>query len=139
MQSLNTKTTKRSEPMDYPEHDVSAIVVDCAFKVHSNLGPGLLESTYERCLIHELNKKNLHVEAQKMIPIVYDGIRIDAGYRVDLMVEDSLIVEIKAVEKMSPVFQAQLMTYLRHAQKKTGLLINFNTKLIKDGIRRISI
>jgi len=121
------------------ENDLSTIAVDCIFKVHKALGPGLLESTYEKCLLHEFDKRGLTVEAQKTLPVIYDDIKIDAGYRIDLLLEDELIIEVKAVEKMIPLYQAQLMTYLKLANIKTGLLVNFNNKLIKDCIRRISI
>ena len=121
------------------ETDVSKIVVDCIFKVHTSLGPGLLESTYEACLIHEIKKRNLHIENQKLLPVLYDGLKIDAGYRLDIIVENELIIELKSVEKMIPLYQAQLMTYLKLADVRTGLLVNFNVPLIKDGIKRISI
>lgn len=112
-------------------------VVDSAFKVHSTLGPGLLESVYEICLAHELSKRRLKFQAQGAFPIVYGDVRLDAGLRIDLLVEDQLIVEIKAVETMLPVFEAQLLTYLKLTNKRLGLLINFNVPKIKDGIKRI--
>jgi len=112
-------------------------VVDSAFKVHSTLGPGLLESVYEICLAHELKKRGFKFQTQVPFPIFYDGLRLDAGLRIDLLVEDRLVVEIKAVETMQPVFDAQLLTYLKLTQKRLGLLINFNVPKIKDGIKRI--
>ena len=112
-------------------------VVDGAFKVHLALGPGLLESVYETCLTHELRKRGLHVQTQVAFPIVYDAVSLDAGLRIDLVVENLLLVEIKAVEAMQPVFEAQLLTYLKLTQKRLGLLINFNVTKIKDGIKRI--
>jgi GxxExxY protein len=111
--------------------------VDAAFKVHSTLGPGLLESVYEICLAHELSKRGLKVQTQVAFPIVYDEVRLDAGLRIDLVVENQLIVEIKAVETMQPVFEAQILTYLKLTKIRLGLLINFNVSKIKDGIRRI--
>lgn len=125
--------------MDSTKPDISGIVVDCTFKVHTQLGPGLLESTYEKCLEHEIKKMGLSIECQKILPVIYDGIKIDAGYRIDLLVQDNLIIELKAVEKIIPLYRAQLMTYLKLSNIKTGLLINFNSKLIKNGIQRISI
>lgn len=136
---LTTKNTKLLELANACENDISHIVVDCVFRVHKTLGPGLLESTYEACLVHELKKRNIKFGTQKTLPVLYDDIRIDAGYRVDILIEDQLIVELKSVEKIIPLYQAQLMTYLKLSKIKTGLLINFNSKLIKDGIRRISV
>jgi GxxExxY protein len=117
-------------------------VVDGAFKVHLALGPGLLESVYEVCLAHELNKRGLKFQTQVAFPIIYDNVRLDAGLRIDLLVEEKLIVEIKAVEIkaveiMQPVFEAQLLTYLKLTKMHLGLLINFNVPKIKDGIKRI--
>jgi GxxExxY protein len=121
-----------------PETDrLAKMVVDSAFKVHTTLGPGLLESVYEVCLSHELGKRGLKFHAQVPFPIIYDGMALDAGFRIDLLVEDQLVVEIKAVEEMLPLFDAQLLTYLKLAQKRLGLLINFNVPRIKDGIKRI--
>jgi GxxExxY protein len=111
-------------------------VVDSAFKVHKHLGPGLLESVYEHCLAHELSKRHIHVERQVPVPIVYDGDRLESGLRLDLLVNDSIVIEIKAVEKMIPVYQAQMLTYLKLSGKRLGFLINFNVPLIRDGIRR---
>jgi GxxExxY protein len=112
-------------------------VVDGAFKVHSTLGPGLLESVYEICLAHELSQRGLKSQTQVAFPISYDGLLLDAGLRIDLLVENQLVVELKAVETMLPVFEAQLLTYLKLAKMRLGLLINFNVPKIKDGIKRI--
>ncbi|HEY2329601.1 MAG TPA: GxxExxY protein [Verrucomicrobiae bacterium] len=112
-------------------------VVDSAFKVHSALGPGMLESVYETCLAHELGKRGLSFQTQVSFPIIYDGVRLDAGLRIDLLVENKLVVELKAVETMLPLFEAQLLTYLKLTDMRLGLLINFNVTKIKDGIRRI--
>lgn len=113
-------------------------VVDAAFKVHSNLGPGLLESAYEACLAHELTKRGYRVERQKAQPVIYEGLKIEVGYRLDLLVEDLIIIELKAVEQLAPIHQAQLLTYLKLSSKQLGFLVNFNVPLIKDGIRRIA-
>src|SRR5687768_15295815 len=119
-------------------NELSGKIIDSAIKVHKALGPGLLESAYEKCLVHELRKNGLKVETQVYLPVIYDGIQIDAGYRIDLFVEDIIIVEIKAVDSLLPVHQAQLLTYLRLAQRKIGLLINFNVALLKQGIKRVA-
>ncbi len=116
---------------------IASAVVDSAFKVHSALGPGLLESVYEICLAHELRKRGLEVERQIALPVFYDDIRLDAGLRLDLVVNRLVIVEIKAVEKFNPVFAAQVLTYLKLTGYALGLLINFNVARIKDGIKRI--
>ena len=113
-------------------------VVDAAFKVHSSLGPGLLESAYETCLAHELTKRGYRVERQKAQPVIYDGLEIEVGYRLDLLVEDLIIIELKAVEQLAPIHQAQLLTYLKLSTKQLGFLMNFNVPMIKDGIRRIA-
>ncbi|MBU6170881.1 MAG: GxxExxY protein [Verrucomicrobia bacterium] len=113
-------------------------VVDAAFKVHSSLGPGLLESAYEACLAHELTKRGYRVERQKAQPVIYEGLEIEVGYRIDLLVEDLIIIELKAVEQLAPIHQAQLLTYLKLSSKQLGFLMNFNVPLIKDGIRRIA-
>ncbi len=115
---------------------VATQIVDAALKVHSTLGPGLLESVYEACLVHELERRGLSVRRQVAVPITYEDLRIDAGLRLDLLVEDQVIVELKAVEKLLPVFEAQVLTCLKLADRRLGLPINFNVSLIKDGIRR---
>ncbi|MGH8759426.1 MAG: GxxExxY protein, partial [Burkholderiales bacterium] len=112
-------------------------IVDAAFRVHTTLGPGLLESVYEQCLCHELRKRNVRFEAQVNLPVIYDDMRIDSGLRLDLLVEDQIVVELKSTERMVPLFEAQLLTYLKLSGKRLGLLINFNVPLIRDGIRRI--
>ena len=118
-------------------NEITGAIIDAAMKVHSVLGPGLLESAYETCLKHELRQRRIFVESQVTLPIVYDGVLIDAGFRADLMVEGQVIVELKAVEKMTPLYEAQLLTYLKLSKLKVGLLINFNVLHLKDGIRRI--
>lgn len=117
-------------------NDLSSVIVDAAFKIHTTLGPGLLESVYEACMEYELNKRGCSVERKISMPISYDDLRLDAGLRLDLLVDNKIIVEIKAVERLLPVHDAQLLTYLKLAAKPLGLLINFNVPVIKDGIRR---
>lgn len=117
-------------------NQVSGQIVDAAFRVHSQLGPGLLESVYEACLIYELRKRQLKVAAQVELPVVYDNTRLNTGFRLDLLVEQSVIVELKAVEAIIPVHKAQLLTYLKLSGYRVGLLINFNVPLIKQGIQR---
>lgn len=112
-------------------------VIGCAMEVHRNLGPGLLESTYERCLAHELGLAGLEFKVQTPMPIRYKNVALDCGYRVDLLVEDRLIVELKAVEQTLGIHHAQVITYMKLAKAPVGLLINFNVKLLKDGIRRL--
>jgi GxxExxY protein len=117
---------------------IAAEVVDSALKIHKKLGPGLLESAYEACLEHELKKRAFSVESQKPQPVHYDGIVIDVGYRIDLLINDLVIIELKAVAELAPIHQAQLTTYLKLSKKSLGLLINFNVPLLKNGIRRIA-
>jgi GxxExxY protein len=114
-------------------------IIGAAIQVHRELGPGLLESAYEVCLCHELLLSDLKIERQKVIPIFYKGIKLDAGYRLDLVVEEQVIVEIKAVSELLPVHEAQLLSYLKQAGGGRGLLINFNVKLLKHGIRRLIV
>ena len=112
-------------------------VLDASFKVHTALGAGMLESAYEACLLYELRQRDLGVESQVALPIIYDGVKIDAGYRIDLFVENELIVELKAVERILPIHQAQLLSYLKLSNKNLGLLINFNVPHLRDGIKRV--
>ncbi len=119
-------------------HEFAArAIVDSAFSVHTALGPGLLESVYEQCLAHELKMRGLRVERQVAVPVKYRDVCIDAGFRMDAIVNQLVIVEIKAIEKIMPIHEAQLLTYLKLAEKRLGLLINFNVSLIKEGIRRL--
>ena len=111
-------------------------IIGCAIEVHKLLGPGLLESAYEKCLEYELTRKGLCVERQKPIPIVYKKLRLDYGYRIDLLIENKVIIEIKSVDALHPVHEAQILTYMKFAEKKVGLLINYNVKLLKEGIKR---
>ena len=120
------------------ENELSKIVFDCALKVHRNLGPGLLESSYEECLFYEIKKLGLIVEKQKALPLVYEEVKLDIGYRIDIIVENKLIIEIKSVEALNDVHFAQLLTYLKLTNCKLGLLINFNVALIKNDIKRVA-
>lgn len=115
---------------------LTGIILNKAFEIHSALGPGLLESAYEECLYYELTQCGLIVERQKLLPIIYKGITIDSGYRLDLLVNNQVIVELKSVDSLQPIHAAQLLTYLKLANKKCGLLINFNVKHLKEGIKR---
>ncbi|BAY33833.1 hypothetical protein NIES2107_57350 [Nostoc carneum NIES-2107] len=119
------------------ENEISGAVVDAAYKVHTTLGPGLLESVYETVMDFELRRRKLQVKRQVIIPVVYEDVILDEGFRADLIVEDKVIVELKSVETVHPVHKKQLLTYLRLANKRVGLLINFNVSLIKDGISRV--
>ncbi len=119
------------------ENQIATQIVDAAFRIHVALGPGLLESAYEALLTHELQKRGLRVTRQEPIPIVYEGVHLEVGYRADLIVEDKVIVEIKSVERLARVHVKQLLTYLKLADKRLGLVINFGEELIKNGIRRV--
>lgn len=119
------------------ENEIAKISVDCAYKVHSKLGPGLLESVYRECLLYELKKAGLYAEKEVPLSVVYEEVRMDCGYRADIIVDHKVIIEIKAVEAMNDIFLAQTLTYLRVTNLKLGLLINFNVVKIKDGIRRV--
>lgn len=124
-------------PISDKEERIAKEIVDAAYTVHSNLGPGLLENIYEVCLCHELKKRSLSYRRQVYLPIVYDGIKFDEGLRLDVLVEELVICELKAVETMNPVFMAQLLSQLKLTGKRLGFLINFNVPLIKDGIERV--
>ena len=119
------------------ENELSRIVFDCALKVHQTLGPGLLESAYEECLFFELKKLGLVIEKQKPLPLIYEEIKLEIGYRLDIIVENKLILEIKSVDALNEINFAQLLTYLKLTDCKLGLLLNFNVILIKNGIKRV--
>ena len=119
------------------ENELASIVCNAGLKVHKTLGPGLLESAYEECLYYELQTSGLLVEKQKALPLVYETVKLDAGYRVDLLIENKLIIEVKAVNALNDLHLAQVLTYLKLSGCKLGLLMNFNTVLLKDGIRRV--
>ena len=120
-------------------NEITGEIVDAAMKVHSALGPGLLESAYAACLRHELIKRGLRVYSEVPVPVTYDGIRLEAGYKIDLLVEDTVIVELKAIEALAPIHQAQIISYLKLAHKSVGLLINFHSLHLKDGIKRFVV
>jgi GxxExxY protein len=126
----DTKDTKRSD-------ELSNEIIGAAIEVHRTLGPGLLESTYEECLCQELTLKKISFERQKTLPITYKGIQLDCGYRLDILVEKLVIVELKTVERIEPIHDAQLLTYLKLSDLWLGLLINFNVPVLKEGIHRI--
>ena len=120
------------------ENDLAKIVFYAGMKVHKALGAGLLENAYEECLYYELQKSGLFVEKQKVLPLVYEDIKLDAGYRIDLLVERKLVVELKSVEELNSLHLAQILTYLKLSGCKLGLLMNFNTVLFKDGVKRVA-
>jgi GxxExxY protein len=119
------------------ENEIATIIVDAAYKIHTRLGPGLLESVYEATLAYELAKRGLQMRRQQAMPVIYESVRMDIGFRADLVVADRVIVEIKSIDGISPVHRKQLLTYLRLTGKRLGLLINFNVELIRDGITRV--
>jgi len=119
------------------ENGIAKVIVDASFKIHTTLGPGLLESVYEKVLLYKIEKRGLNVNNQRPIPVVYENVKLEIGFRADLIVEEKVIVEIKSVENLLPVHKKQLLTYLRLTDKRLGLLINFGSALIKDGIKRI--
>jgi len=134
------KERKEGAKADEPSlrlNEISRQVVDSAFAVHYSLGPGLLESVYERCLAYELEKRGLSVARQLLLPIRYEELFIEAGFRLDMLVNDGLVVEIKSVERLLPIHETQLLTYLKMANLHLGLLINFNVPRLRDGVRRL--
>ena len=136
----DTKTPRGMiEAIPVSTDDVARQIVDAAFKVHSTLGPGLLESVYEVCLAYELTKRGLEVSRQVALPVIYDGMQLDAGFRLDLLVCNCVIVELKVVELLLAIHKAQLLTYLKLSGYRLGFLINFNVPLIKDGIVRLAL
>lgn len=119
------------------ENEITRIVIECAMKVHSKLGPGLLESAYQACLYYELSKTGLKVEREKPLPVIYDDVKLDCGYRIDLFVEDMIVVELKSIDTFSDIHLAQVLTYLKLADRRVGLMINFNVERLKYGIKRV--
>ena len=119
------------------ENEISKIIFDLGLKIHKNLGPGLLESAYEECLFYEISKAGLFVEKQKPMPLIYEEVKLDIGYRIDLLVEKSVVIEVKSCEALNDVHLAQVLTYLKLSGCRLGLLININTNLLKNGYRRI--
>jgi GxxExxY protein len=120
-------------------NQITRTVIGCAIEVHKNLGPGLLESAYEECLAFELNNAGLYIERQKPTPVVYKEIKLDCGYRIDILVENVLVIELKTVDALNPVHEAQILTYMKFSKKYIGLIINFNVTLVKNGIKRYII
>jgi GxxExxY protein len=119
------------------ENEIGETILGCAIKVHSALGPGLLESTYEVCLIHEILKAGVKADRQIPLPVIYDGVELEAGYRMDLLVAGIVVVELKVVEKLLPLHTAQLLSYLKLSKRKLGYLLNFNVVQMRDGIKRV--
>lgn len=122
---------------NHGDFELSGLVLECAYKVYSELGPGLLESAYQACLEYELLEKGLQVEREKPLPVVYKDVKLDCGYRLDFVVENKLILEIKSVEDLAPIHLAQVLTYLKLSNIRYGLLLNFNVRRLKDGIKRV--
>jgi len=123
--------------MKHNLNEITEAIIGAAIAVHRELGPGLLESAYEACLTYELAERKLKVERQKGLPVTYHGVQLDCGYRIDLLVEEQVVVELKTVERLEPIHEAQLLSYLKLSGCKVGLLINFNVKVLKNGIRRL--
>ena len=119
-------------------NDISGKIIECAIGVHKELGSGLLENAYEACLLFELHRAGLKLQRQVSMPVLYDGVNIDVGYRLDLLVDDQVVVDLKSVAKLFPVHEAQLLTYLKLSGLKLGLLLNFNTRYLKNGIRTLA-
>ena len=119
------------------ENELSHIIIGLAIDIHSSLGPGLLESAYQECLFYKLNKEGFKVEKEKTMPLIFEGLKLDCGYRIDLLVENKLVIEIKSVTELNDVHLAQTLTYLKLGDYKLGLLINFNVTLLKFGIKRV--
>ncbi|MDR8392378.1 GxxExxY protein [Aliifodinibius sp. S!AR15-10] len=122
---------------EYSENEISKIVLNASIKVHRNLGSGLLENAYHKCLTYELMKQNLNIETEKALPLIYEDVKLEAGYRLDIFVNKKVVIEIKAVEALNDVHLAQTLTYLKLSDCKLGLLINFNVALLKNGFRRV--
>jgi GxxExxY protein len=120
-------------------NQITGVVIGCAIEVHKSLGPGLLESAYEECLAFELINAGLKIERQKPTPVIYKDIKLDCGYRIDILVENILVIELKTVDAFNPVHEAQILTYMKFSKKYLGLLINFNVTLLKNGIKRYKI
>ena len=129
-------SSKEGAEVKQSMNEITEKIIGAAIAVHKELGPGLLESAYEACLVYELVQSGLKVESQKSLPVSYRGVKVDCGYRIDLLVEDQIILELKSIEKLEPIHEAQILSYLKLSGYKIGLLINFNVSLLKNGIRR---
>jgi len=138
---LHREVTERHREKIYRMeiNKITEIIIGCAIEVHKSLGPGLLESAYEECLCFELQQAGLKVERQKPVPVVYKDIKLDCGYRIDVLVENQIIIELKTVDTFNPVHEAQILTYMKFANKNLGLLINFNVTLLKNGLKRYKL
>lgn len=134
---MSSQQTREFAPISRSTDEIARDIVDAAFRVHAALGPGLLESAYEVCLAHELTKRGRTVQAQLALPVVYEGVKLDAGYRIDLLVDSAVVVEVKSVEALAPIHDAQVLTYLRLSGRRLGFLINFNVARLKQGIKRL--
>ena len=138
MRQFEPRRTQRAQRGSERVNELTETIIGCAIKVHRVLGPGLLEKTYQVCLTHELQKAGLAVLTEVVLPVVYDGVRLEAGYRIDILVEDKVIVELITVERVLPIHEAQLISYLKLSGKRVGLLINFNVRMLVDGVRRLA-
>lgn len=138
--SLNAKERegKREGSLRMDENDLSGVIIGCGMRVHTALGPGLLESAYEECLYYELTKKGLNVGKQVPLPLIYEEVQLDCVYRLDLIVENKVIIEVKSVESIKPIHSVQLLTYLKLTDCKLGLILNFNVLHLKEGIKRVA-
>jgi GxxExxY protein len=138
-QVLTAESTESTESTEMKSNinEITDVIIGAAIAVHKELGPGLLESAYEACLTFELADQKVKIERRKGLPIKYRGVQLDCGYRIDLLVEDKVVVELRAVQRLEPIHEAQLLSYLKLSGCKVGLLINFNVKVLKDGIRRL--
>jgi GxxExxY protein len=134
---LNHEEHEGHEAISASAEAAGKLVIDAGLKVHRALGPGLLESAYELCLAHELQSRGVAVRRQVSLPVLFDGVKLDAGYRLDLLVEEQVVVEVKSVESLAPLHEAQLLTYLKLSQFRLGFLMNFNVQLFKQGLRRL--
>jgi GxxExxY protein len=137
--TLNHSAQNEAEAGQADIHRLTGEIVDAGLKVHRTLGPGLLESVYEHCLAYELGKRGIAARTQVALPIVYDGVALDAGYRLDMIVEDTVLIEIKAVEELTRLHEAQILTYLKLSGYRLGFLMNFNVPLFKHGLRRMAL
>ena len=130
------ETQRNVKKLNVDVNKITGLIIGCAIEVHRSLGPGLLESAYEECLVFELRNKGLNVSRQTPVPIIYKDVKLDYGYRIDILVENLVVVELKVVDEINPVHEAQILTYMKFSGKSVGLLINFNVTVLKNGIRR---